>query len=125
MSVSRFNFYSLIAACFLLCAPLASSATDAAVVSKTYMIAQGAYSFRLKPGSTPTYPGTAGMPTLNINDAHPGVNVPLPSGSPTQILQQNFPVPNKGNDADTFMPAALLEKSLGPLSAPRKETHIY
>lgn len=112
MSVARLRFYCLMAGCFLFCTQLVSSA-------------QNTSGLRLDPHSGPTYPGASGLPALNINDARPGINVPMPSGSATQILQQNFPVSVKGSDADTFMPAGLLEKSLGPLSAPRKETHIY
>jgi hypothetical protein len=111
MSILRFNFYALIALSLLVCASLET-------------FAQGT-GLRLPLRGGPTYPGNAGLPSININDAHPAFNAPLPSGSPTQILQQNFPVPLKSSDADTFMPVGLLEKSLGPLTAPRKETHIY
>lgn len=87
--------------------------------------AQNSMGLRLNPHGGPTYPGMGGMPTMNINDAHPGANLPMPSGSPTQILQQNFPVPVKANDAETYMPAGLLERTLGPLVPPRREAHIY
>jgi hypothetical protein len=111
MPLSSFGIYTLTASVILLC--------------NNSVLAQNAYQYRLPPTNTPTYPGTAGLPSININDAHPGANAVLPSGSPVQFLQQSFPVPLKGSDADTFMPAGLLEKTLGPLAAPRRETHIY
>jgi len=115
------------AAFFLICTQLDCKAKDAYSVAATNnnVIAQNTSGLRLQPSNMPTYPGMGSLPTLNINDAHPGPNATLPSGSATQLLQQNFPVPVKGSDSDTFMPAGLLEKSLGSLAAPRKETHIY
>lgn len=79
---------------------------------------------RLPISGGPTYPGTGGLPSRNINDANFAGNVPMLSGSPSQILQQNFPIQIKGGDADTYMPPALLERALGPLVAPMKEIHL-
>ena len=79
---------------------------------------------RLPINGGPTYPGMGGLPSRNINDANFVGNAPALSGTPSQILQQNFPVQVKGSDADTFMPPALIERSLGPLAAPVKEIHL-